>query len=72
MSLHRDIHSSSILRAFFDPTPRYVRETPCYRFYATSLMKKRNNRFRVCQKPWQPVEKAYCSVLRRTILGSLS
>jgi hypothetical protein len=50
MFLHRDIHSSSILRAFFDPTPRYMRETPCYRFYATSLMKKRN-RFHVCQKP---------------------
>jgi len=36
---------------FFDPTPIYVREAPCYGFYATSLMKKRNL-FHACQQPW--------------------
>jgi hypothetical protein len=27
---------------FFGPTPKYLRKAPCYDFYATSVMKKRN------------------------------
>ncbi len=49
--LYRDIHSLSLLRVFFDPMPRWVREAPCYGFYATSLTQKRNL-FHPCQNPW--------------------
>jgi hypothetical protein len=41
--LSRDIHSSSLLRVFFDPTPKYLRKAPGYGFYATSLMRNKES-----------------------------